>query len=884
MTNTKSLLAGFRAYMPYIQGKYKLKIEDAGNPSDILSGVAYIIQTITKDQIVGNVTYSGIERTAKYNQAIVTYVDPDQKWSNQQAVWPATEAERLQFITYDGGRENKAEVTMGTITNSIMAQDMARLIFNKSRYQESCALTVSAQGFELEPGDNIYIQSNLLNFGTIPWRIVSTKMNNNYTFDLACVRNPDNIYPYGRYNEPDVVLPLYVPAGNQVYYPTLYNPFIGIFPPTHAPIPPELIPGYTPPPGNTPPTDTGGGGGVGGGGGSSNGGVVVGGGGGTGNGGSPTPTVTYNDVVTYTSAIFDTTNNTWTVNFTKPANVGSYNGLMLWYSPTTTDKYIQAADIAISSTSFTFPASSDAIVSYKIITRVKYTGGQVSTDAETALLSRTAGLTNQLRGFNFSFGNITIIDPNATNLDAPIYMVNYVNSNPATAPKTVTFKIKEPVTTGIIGCTKMTSIMIYYKSNSPTLATTYSQYEYVLPSTYNPNTEFTFTLQDFGSTPTAYDVVFRWKFNGVTLGNLIFQNIIYLTPPGSTAIGSANGGKLASQVPITISPAGSTSSNTTLSINSIQGGGTSASTTMKVWVNDPTVAPLNLTNWKGYKVEIARIIAGQPIAYDIIGEGAVGSGLDGTYAGSSGYNLSISNSAFSNVSGYYNIIITLSYFNAGTTQYSTKSVKFSNMNFNGSSSINQMSTAVMSTGDYTILKGDGGTVQPGGTSSDQIMVPTNLIDIALPSTGAKSTDTLKLPSFGITFTMPTGASKIRVYRSITNGTIEYTEYTSSGTYQFRYAITGQQYGNGSYAVSTNTYAHTIYIVVYTGSTASTNALRILPQDNANGSKNNVSILGSAFNSVSNTVLTSTIPAGQSATAISVGYNTTDSGWLTGTIS
>ena len=83
MSNVKVMLQNFRAYMPYVQGKYKLRIEDAGNDTDILSGAATIVQTMTKDDIVSDITFTGIEKSSKYNVVQVTYVDPDQKFSNQ---------------------------------------------------------------------------------------------------------------------------------------------------------------------------------------------------------------------------------------------------------------------------------------------------------------------------------------------------------------------------------------------------------------------------------------------------------------------------------------------------------------------------------------------------------------------------------------------------------------------------------------------------------------------------------------------------------------------------------------------------------------------------------------------------------------------------------
>jgi hypothetical protein len=255
--------------MPYQQGKYKLKIEDAGNETDILSGVATIKRTFSTmkssqrrgvsppvDNIIGDVTYTGIERSAKYNQVVVQYVEPDEKFTNQSVTYPVTEANgrnpdgssyfgRQYYFLEDGSRDYKYEITLPGITNRDQALDMAQLIFNKSRFSETCTLTVTSEAHNLELGDSIYISSTVLDFidpvdatNTIPWRIVSKTLKDNHNFELQCVRNPETIYPYTRKGEKDIVLPIYVPKGaerqlaqNVELYPR------GIVPPTRASLP-----------------------------------------------------------------------------------------------------------------------------------------------------------------------------------------------------------------------------------------------------------------------------------------------------------------------------------------------------------------------------------------------------------------------------------------------------------------------------------------------------------------------------------------------------------------------------------------------------------------------------------------------------------------------
>ena len=270
MNNVKSLLTGMRSYMPYVQGKYKLRVEDAGNETDILSGSATIVAVATTKpwlrtefaynaiDIMSDISYTGIERGAQYSEVEVLYVSPSDKWSMQSVVYPTTEAERQSYRNQDGGRVNKASMTFATLTNYAMAYDMARLIFNKSRYQQTISFTASSAAAELEPGDNIWIEGLILDFNdeaspsnNIPWRIISIRQTSTMNFEIGCVRNPDFIYPHARAGEKDVVLAPYIPVGASIRYPYAYTDY-GLYPPSSGFQLPDETTGELP---NDPPTD-----------------------------------------------------------------------------------------------------------------------------------------------------------------------------------------------------------------------------------------------------------------------------------------------------------------------------------------------------------------------------------------------------------------------------------------------------------------------------------------------------------------------------------------------------------------------------------------------------------------------------------------------------
>lgn len=524
--NTKTLLSNFRGYLPFVQGKYKLKIEDAGNESDILSGAATIVKTFNKDNMVGSITYTGIDRGSKYNQVVVRYVDPDLKWSVQEVVFPEQEAFRLVLQADDGGRENKAEITFPGLTNYAIAKDMARLILEKSRYQDSITFKGDSSCFELEPGDNVYINANILKFGTdpnanaIPWRIVSIKLNNDYTFDIGAVRNPDFMYPHARVNEIDVVLPPYIPKGAEIYYPgNKRTPPVGLVPPTSADFPRDGSgnPIIEDPVVNPPPTDgqdPTGGGGVG-----APDGPVNDGGGINTPPPKPTPIQELADYILVDN--YRITGNinigfSITLDFKQPENA-LYEGVDFFFKRSSpSEKQWQTK------TELTKPGAGNVISvtlgpgllpseTYIIKSRVKYKTGESSKIAGTVNIFVAPGASGNPVDYQE-----TVTSGWLVNTESPTLTFNNVfksidgrpiaASNPRRANITVVQDINNyPITNAIAG------VDIYYKPS----ANTYWSKESISFVSYQEGQPFTFEFpKTLGAVDTNqnYDWVFRFRY------------------------------------------------------------------------------------------------------------------------------------------------------------------------------------------------------------------------------------------------------------------------------------------------------------------------------------------------------------------------------------
>jgi hypothetical protein len=644
-SNVKTLLMGFRAYMPYVQGKYKLKIEDAGNENDILSGVATIVQTFNKDSIVNNVTYTGIEKSNKYNHVVVTYVDPDQKFSNQQVVFPETEAERQVFINLDGNRENKLEATFPTLTNYAMAKDMARLLFNKSRRQETCSLTVTSQALELEPGDNIRIQSNILDFGSDPWRVISLKVNNDMSVELGCVRNPDDIYPHARVGEEDIVLPVYVPQGATIYYPSSYNtPQIGLVPPERAYIPPNSQPSnpvLNPPP--SPPPSGGGGGGVGG---------II-------NPISPVappivpPPTPLNDVVVVsTASIRDHGNNTVSFNlsFTQPQN-STYQKTIFYFrsSPYDAFRSVEVTDLAGPGQTVSFSIGPVVKGLYDFFSRVYFSGAGVSTlvgrfQIDGRVTGNTSVNVTQLPSVSATGWTLPgVVQPPPPRYDARFDTIRVNTVLNGSVPFTnrrlnVTLKQDVLVTPANYG---VSGVRMFYRAAGTTY---YEQVDHLFGSNYVPGQTVTFQFPgDVGQSlyPTIpnsfqqnYDFVFRFIYrdNSQAQYQVVQQNkpteynaasgTPYTFDVFNTGIGRADTLTSATVVQtVDQAPPGAIVDPRDFipSIVEIANGSVNVSPRIRILVNAPDTT--NLVNWRGLNVRYRQVLPGQNPPFRLVNTG-----------------------------------------------------------------------------------------------------------------------------------------------------------------------------------------------------------------------------------------------------------------------
>lgn len=204
--NVKTLVGGCRGIFPFVQGRYKLKPEDAGNPTDITSGVVQISYDITKDVVVNGLSLAGERKNTKYNEVIVNFIDPDRGFSNQQVVYKES-----GDLNTDNNEPLVGEFTFHTITNPSIARDLAEMIYKKSRQQKTIQFTGTQELHDLEVGDIIRITDEVLLLNQEMYRVTGIKLRNDLLVDIECVEHDPQIYPFVTGPTVELPPPLYLP-------------------------------------------------------------------------------------------------------------------------------------------------------------------------------------------------------------------------------------------------------------------------------------------------------------------------------------------------------------------------------------------------------------------------------------------------------------------------------------------------------------------------------------------------------------------------------------------------------------------------------------------------------------------------------------------------
>ena len=205
MDNVKVLVQGCRGYLPYSRGRYKLRIDDGGNDTDVTSSTVNVVADIGEADMLYGMNLIGEQKNQKYNNVIVKYVDPDQNFTEQQVNFSES-----ADVTADG-EDLQGEFVYQGVSNKNIAQNIARTIYKNSRSQRYIGFTTTPETLEAEVGDIVRITSSVFGLTDETFKIQKMVINPDGTVGVEARQHTASIYPFVPGAQIEIPPPIFKP-------------------------------------------------------------------------------------------------------------------------------------------------------------------------------------------------------------------------------------------------------------------------------------------------------------------------------------------------------------------------------------------------------------------------------------------------------------------------------------------------------------------------------------------------------------------------------------------------------------------------------------------------------------------------------------------------
>jgi predicted phage tail protein len=212
--NLKDMLLCCRGFLPYTNGLYEL-IPDKSASSTF---------AFTTNNIIGGIAIKGESKQDKYNRVICNFIDPNNNWQENTAIWPdAGSAEEIAYLAEDGGTELVGDFDLPCITNYYAARDLARVFLARSRNAIRASLRATSDALNVTVGDVVTVTHPTPGWSAKPFQVEEVTINYDGTCTVSLLEYDSSIYTYDpaseqlSYSDTDLPNPFFVsPPSNLV--------------------------------------------------------------------------------------------------------------------------------------------------------------------------------------------------------------------------------------------------------------------------------------------------------------------------------------------------------------------------------------------------------------------------------------------------------------------------------------------------------------------------------------------------------------------------------------------------------------------------------------------------------------------------------------------
>ncbi|MEK9696670.1 MAG: phage tail protein, partial [Candidatus Poseidoniales archaeon] len=188
-------------FMYYADGKFRIKLENAGDEDDSerippLTALP-ITATITDDEIIEGIGLSTSAMNDRFNQIKVDYTDLVNNSQPNSVLSPDPVEDstdiRTNYVNEDGGKILEGSFSFPGIFDRVTAQKHATLLLKKSRSQPQVNFQCSSVGIKLAPGDFIRLNSTAMGINDV-YRVTDVVFNPDNTVTVNAIKHVPDFY------------------------------------------------------------------------------------------------------------------------------------------------------------------------------------------------------------------------------------------------------------------------------------------------------------------------------------------------------------------------------------------------------------------------------------------------------------------------------------------------------------------------------------------------------------------------------------------------------------------------------------------------------------------------------------------------------------------
>jgi hypothetical protein len=201
LNNINTMLASFGGILSVINGKFVLRLENAGDLDDsenIPPQTALIIDAVINDKhIIDGATLSVPSVNDKYNQIKVDFTDVTNHSQPNSVMTPDPVDDstgiRTSYLAEDNDKALEADFAIPSIVDPVTAKKYSTFLLKKSRNQARLELRCSSVALDCVPGSFVRVDSALMKINDV-YRVTDVTYNNDHTVGLSLIRHIPDFY------------------------------------------------------------------------------------------------------------------------------------------------------------------------------------------------------------------------------------------------------------------------------------------------------------------------------------------------------------------------------------------------------------------------------------------------------------------------------------------------------------------------------------------------------------------------------------------------------------------------------------------------------------------------------------------------------------------